>query len=358
MHFSQQPPTDRRADPEQTGIFKKGDSSTETNPHVSRPLSELQDPSAFGPPPKHIRTGVGAGAGAGADIPPQSRPAPARPTRNPSQAPGDEAYQPTAYRMDTTGLSTSQLPPPPTHASLPIKPWSPALPPRLPPRSASPSPFGPPPLPARQGSADSLQAGRGYVNQAAVSRLAAAGIFVPDLGIVPPARTDGTDTDRNSNSSQMGGLQSRFATMRTTSQTSPPPPSEGTTWAQKQTALQTITDFHRSPGSISVADAKSTASTINNFRQRHGDQVSAGLQKANSFSQKYGVGDGIGNRASGESVPNGGSPVSAVPTVAAATSLLGKKKPPPPPPKKNTALSNTMQGEPPPPIPTSTKPRF
>ncbi len=37
------------------GWMGKGkNSSSEASEHVSRPISELKDPSAFGPPPKHI----------------------------------------------------------------------------------------------------------------------------------------------------------------------------------------------------------------------------------------------------------------------------------------------------------------
>ena len=45
-----------------SGWLGKGDSSkpADDDEHISRPLSTLKDPSAFGPPPKHINYHGGA----------------------------------------------------------------------------------------------------------------------------------------------------------------------------------------------------------------------------------------------------------------------------------------------------------
>lgn len=178
----------------------------------------------------------------------------------------------------------------------------------------------------------------------------------------------------------MNELQSRFSKFGgfgKSSTPSPPPaqgaaPSQGTTWAQKQAALKTMSDFKKDPSSVSFADAKSAASTANNFRERHGEQVAAGAQKANSLNQKYGVADKVGGYLGGA----GGGPGSSsgaeagrtpspaqshLSTLSSAAGLLGKKKPPPPPPpKKKPALGGNPvdagDEDAPPPVPMATRP--
>jgi hypothetical protein len=205
------------------------------------------------------------------------------------------------------------------------------------------------------------------LNQSAANRLGASGISVPSLGInrsspnnnaspsTPPPRTG---------AAQVNTLQNRFAklgtsTTPTTSQPqSPASPAEGTTWQQKQAALQTASAFQKDPSSVSFSDARSAASTANNFRQRHGEQVTSGLKTANNLNQKYGVTDRVGGLAAqaqgGEQAPQ--SPQSPM------AGLAGKKKPPPPPPKKKPGLGMPPQqraeGDAPPPIPTATRPQF
>lgn len=330
--------------------------------HVSAPLSTLRDPASFGPPPKH-RAYYGDAAG------------PARPrvTREQEQAQRreEEASSPAGpYTADTTGLSTANLPKPPVFRpgqtpppaiNSSSKPSSkPNLPPRLPPRQNShPDAYAPAPPPTYTEATHDNSATGGYLNQGALSRLGQAGVSVPGLEIgrnasppVPPRRTASPSTvtpppvPSRSNSSQLNELQSRFANMRTSPQSAPAaPPATGTTWAEKQAALKTANNLHRDPSKVTLSDARSAASTANNFRERHGEQVAAGWKKAGSLNQKYGISDRVSGLTSGSR---------ASPPPSPTTGGLGKKPPPPPPPKKKEL---TGTGEPPP-IPLGSKPKF
>lgn len=231
-----------------------------------------------------------------------------------------------------------------------------------------------------------------------MSRLGAAGVSVPGLGIgssgskpVLPPPTPARGGGERSPPPQSGGggggsvseLQSRFAkfgvgggggggsgTQQNGGATSSPPPSQGTTWAQKQAALRTVSDFRKDPSSVSLADARSAASTANNFRERHGEQVAAGARAANRIDQKYGVAGKVGGYlGSGKTGANEGGASSSSPgvqshlnTIGAAAGMLGKKKPPPPPPpKKKPGLSGAdrpRDDDAPPPIPMATRPAF
>lgn len=130
-----------------------------------------------------------------------------------------------------------------------------------------------------------------------------------------------------------------------------------------------MSDFKKDPSSVSFSDAKSAASTANNFRERHGEQVASGVKTANSFDQKYGVSGKVGGYLGNSS--GGGSPAEAgrtpspaqshFSTISNAAGLLGKKKPPPPPPpKKKPELGgnpvDTADEDTPPPVPMSTRP--
>lgn len=172
-------------------------------------------------------------------------------------------------------------------------------------------------------------------------------------------------------------LQSRFGKLGLGrgggQQGSTPPaaaaPAQGTTWAEKQAALRTMSDFKKNPGSVSFSDASTAASTANNFRQRHGDQVVAGMKTANGLDQKYGVSGKVGGYMSGGGESSGsgaaaggvggGNPASHLSTIgAAASGVLGKKKPPPPPPpKRKPDLGGRADGAPPP-VPMATRPNF
>lgn len=178
----------------------------------------------------------------------------------------------------------------------------------------------------------------------------------------------------------MNELQNRFSKLGKSSLggsggTANPPPTEGTTMEQKQAALRTASNFHKDPSSVSMSDARGAASTFNNFRQRHGDQVAAGARSANNLNQKYGVADKLGGFAAAggqaqvgrqeEGVVGGGGSGSG-PVSPGMAGVLGKKKPPPPPPKKKPGLggpppppgpSGGDDGAPPP-IPLSTRPNW
>ena len=140
---------------------------------------------------------------------------------------------PVPFRADTTGLSTSHLPPPPgrkdgadgrtptpTTAS---KPKPPSLPPRLPPRPNSNPAFSPNPTYTTTAEPD---AHRGILNQGSLSRLAVAGVSVlgfdietqskPPLPQRPPSpsspsRSPAPRQASASNASQLNELQSRFS---------------------------------------------------------------------------------------------------------------------------------------------------
>lgn len=286
------------------------------------------------------------------------------------------------YRPDTTGLSTAHLPKPPVFrpgersespVSAPSSRPKPALPPRLPPRnpSSSKNTLSPPPPYADRSAA--TDPSRGILNQGAMGRLGQAGVSVPGFGIggrtpplPPPSRTTAASpplparTNSASppvpsrtgaiasppaitpagNGPQLGELQSRFAKMKTASP--PTAAGGGTTWAQKQAALKTASDFKKDPSSLSFTDARNATSTANNFRERHGEQAAAGYTAANNMNQKYGIMDKMKSYSSDGTASQ-----------QAAPSLVGyKKAPPPPPPAKRSDLQSG-----PPPVPLSSKPR-
>ncbi|KAM7223885.1 hypothetical protein V8F06_000901 [Rhypophila decipiens] len=354
------------------GLVGRGDNNDKGN-HVARPLAALKDPASFGPPPRRqIAT------------PP---PLPVETTTEHSyQEPEAPKSPPRPYQVDTTGLNTSHLPPPPVRRdgsnvlpppaqTAPRSGAPPSLPPRLPPRSngeGSPRPL----IPARTSTPETQRpssSGTGLLNQGAINRLGASGISVPGLGIggstsgrpspPPPPRPSSSSSQSQS---QMSELQSRFSRLGrsdSTSQSQPPnnpipatttAPSTGTTWTQKQQALKTASSFRNDPSSVSLSDAKSAASTFNNFRQRHGDQVAAGVKTANGLHEKYGTPT---TTTTGDNQSS--SSISGLSSVAG--SLVKKKAPPPPPPPKKRGLVVSGAGgdsAAPPPVPLATRPTF
>ncbi|KZL80747.1 gmp synthase [Colletotrichum incanum] len=377
------------------GLLGRNKDDADKEGRVARPLSSLQDPSTFAPPPKRV-------PGTNPPPPPPSRSnaaspgAPPPPYEDPNryqqQEEEEEEAPPRPYRVDTTGLSTAHLPPPPGRkdgadgrtpppGQAAARPPPPSLPPRLPPRTPSAASVTPPAPPASAASS-----GGGYLNQNAMSRLGAAGVSVPALGIgksapEPPARSNAgspAPPPRNGAFSppngQMNELQNRFAKLGKSSGqlSSPPPPSEGTTMEQKQAALRTASNFHKNPSSVSMSDARSAASTFNNFRQRHGEQVASGVKSANNLNQKYGISDKVGKYAGqvGQqqegTTGNAGAAPSPLSPPPGLLNTIGKKKPPPPPPKKKPQLSSAAappapgpgDDDEPPPIPLATKPTF
>ncbi|KAK0623611.1 hypothetical protein B0T14DRAFT_427367 [Immersiella caudata] len=317
-------------------LVGRGDSDTRSRSHTARPLTSLQDPSSFGPPPvRHSR----ADSSTGTPSPPISRPLSAASPTSPHHPPSttqpitaeEPAAPPKQYRVNTTGLSTSNLPPPPirrdgTGNSAPgpsapsTKPTPPRLPPRLPPRNTA----------------------------TAINRLGAAGISVPGLGI---GRSSSTSTSEPIQAPALNELQSQFSRLGNSHSPSPPPaaPTRGTTLEQKRAALQTAAAFRQDPSSVSMSDARATASTANNFRQRHGDQAASGMRTVGDLYGKYGgrlnQQDGANESSMGQAVP-------------AATMLAKKKPPPPPPPKKLQAFRGEDSAGTPPPIPLATRPQF
>lgn len=172
--------------------------------------------------------------------------------------------------------------------------------------------------------------------------------------------------------SHMNELQSRFARFNTSKnpqqgqqeQAAPASPAtgQGTTWAQKQAALKTASQFHKDPSQVSYADAKAAAGTANNFRQRHGEQVAAGYGKAQGLNQKYGVADKVGGFASKF---GGGAQAQQERQETGVVGAAAKKKPPPPPPPKKkpglaaaAAAPVAANDDAPPPIPMSTRPAY
>jgi len=217
-----------------------------------------------------------------------------------------------------------------------------------------------------------------------MNRLGQAGVSVPGFNIDRTSSTQNTSASTTTPAaapSQLNELQARFSRMQTPStqpaqQQQQPIPmttsSGGTTWAAKQSALNTAANFHKDPSSVSWKDAKEAASTANNFRERHGEQVAQGYQTASAVNQKYGVAQKVGGFAASAAAYTTGTPgqaqgheqgqveqeyVQEVPSSTAAA-----KKAPPPPPKKKLLMVDAQQAGvaasgAPPPIPLSSKPR-
>ncbi|KAI0390035.1 hypothetical protein F5Y17DRAFT_446502 [Xylariaceae sp. FL0594] len=225
------------------GLVGRGEKSAAREDYVAPPISSLRDPSSFAPPPKHraaygptsAHAPVSRTASPSSSIsytstqsPPVGAPGvtsqayvPAQPYHG-QQAQDDEDLpppEPKPYRVDTTGLSTAHLPPPPgrrdgadgrpprpptahslTPAPTPKPMVPPTLPPRLPPRSGDSTP-----------NLSVHEIGQGQLNQGAIDRLGAVGISVPDLGI-GAGRTTQSPASAPA-LSQVDELQAHFARM-------------------------------------------------------------------------------------------------------------------------------------------------
>ncbi|KAE8448417.1 hypothetical protein EG329_009482 [Mollisiaceae sp. DMI_Dod_QoI] len=368
---------------------KKKSPSEEASEHISRPLHTLKDPAAFGPPPKNVNFHGGAAlpnqitphtGGWGAPIPKEEIEAKERAEQEEARREAEEAAKPKPppipYRVNTTGLSTSHLPPPPgrkdgADGRTPAedKPKPPGLPPRLPPRQNSNALPSPPPSYSSAAEPDSH---KGILNQSSLNKLGAAGVSVPGFGIgaskgkpaiPPPSMTSPSRSPAPATppvqASQLNELQSRFSRLSSSTPPKPEAQSEGTTWAQKQAALKTASSFRNDPSSVSFNDARAAASTANNFRERHGDQVKAGWQSANKLNNKYGIADKVGAYG-GVSTSQTSEPESPQIEMrdntmgSVATTVTGKKKPPPPPMKRADLTASSPA---PPPIPIASKPK-
>ena len=365
--------------------------SRQAEEHHSRPLASLKDPHAFGPPPKNFN--YHGGAAVPNAITPDKRGLGAPLSSGEVRATRDEENRkraaaeakqkpvppPVPYRVDITGLSTSNLPKPPVRridyeeqasplSTNPTAKLKPSLPPRLPPRQATPtlSPSSPPPSypsPTQQQPTSVEQ-----VNQGALNRLGSAGVSVPGLNIggqpqAPSLRQDNAGRPaRDSASNPVGTpkptlneLHSRFAGLSTKSSTSKAP-SQDTSFTQKEAALKTANSFRDDPSSVSLSDAKATVATANGFRARHGDQLAAGWRSANAVNSKYNVVGQAGSLA-GTPPANGPDTTSSAESTTPGTSTLMEKRaaPPPPPPKR--ANAGYPSGASPPPVPLASKPK-
>lgn len=367
------------------------------------------------------------------------------------------AGPPLPYRADTTGLRTDHLPPPPTaHRNFNGSPApvndsqqapkpKPGLPPRLPSRqntasSVAPATSPPPPayenVPPKQPSPQ--PSSHFGINQGAVNRLGQAGVSVPGLGIGSHSSSTNPWQNEKSQSSiaqspspnpahsstapainQLSELQSRFARMgstgsntqtqpdtqvpqSTTAQSQPNQQPQPTTWAEKQAALRTASNFHKDPSTVSIADARSAATTANSFREQHKEQISAASIRANQFNKKYNVTGKLNNFLEKHSSPssetppqlpqyqhqqqvaNAGTAHDPYNSGAVAspnfqqqqpvqhqspelTASIARKPPPPPPPKKPANMHGNLNGTngaanagpvSPPPVPLGTKPGY
>lgn len=366
------------------GHGKKAPQHVDPNAHSSRPLESLRDPDAFGPPPKNVHFHGGAAVSNGVTPDQRRLGAPLSADelhtnqdreRQEERAGRKPAPPPVPFRANLTGLSTANLPKTPVrrpgqkspvHAPSSSTKPNPSLPPRLPPRQNSPPstrvPSPPPTYTAATQPQDLPQSQ--YLNQNALSRLGSAGVSVPGFGIgkspssnAPPSNPWRDEPSSNSPStnpspvSQINNLASRFSDR---SAASPPPTSsasptasQGTSLAQKQSALRTASAFRNDPSSVSLSDARSTASTANNFHERHGEQVASGWKGANALNKKYDIAGRV-NGANG-----GGNSASASNGLAnEATAAFNKPAPPPPPTKR---LGGSVAS--PPPVPLGSKPR-
>ena len=304
----------------QAGWLGKGKEKEDEPTHVSQPLSSLRDPASFGPPPKRTGTSTSRTTSNQTSSTPSfeqrqhdqsSRRQPVEPEPEEEEPPPP----PLPFRADRTGLSTSNLPPPPvrrSNATADVEPVSarpkpsapPRLPPRLPPRtSTAPSPHSPSTPPAYSAPSPSAAYSEGYVNEEAASRLSSAGVSVPALGIGDGSETHAKDDIQRAGSKSQAPvdeLQARFARMRTGSRT---PVSD---YSSVETASST---GRPPPAPVSRVDT------------------------SQSTSQSNGDGDG----------------------------LHRKKAPPPPPPKKASIrappVNNNEPAAGPPPIPHATRPR-
>lgn len=274
---------------------KGNEPNSNRSDHVSRPLSALKDPSTFGPPPKHINYHGAAAVpnqttpdrrGVGAPLSQDQIDAQNFHRQQVAEA-EEEQFQkpappPVPYRVDTSGLSTDNLPPPPVRrldsassasTSSISKPKPPKPPPRLPARNGSPSADPPPaysPEPVLS---------HDYINQDATSRLANAGVSVPGFGI-------GQEKSSSPSHTPVNELQSRFSQMNTSgSPSAPTPPARASTNIEAQSASSTSSFQNlRERHADSIDSGKQK---YGDFRERHADSIDSGKQKYGDFRERH-----------------------------------------------------------------------
>ncbi|KAI5208876.1 hypothetical protein AUEXF2481DRAFT_30922 [Aureobasidium subglaciale EXF-2481] len=393
--------------------------------HVSQPLTALRDPASFAPPPKHMHYHGQAAASNASSPSYASTPANTAATRGlgaplPKEMVQQQEYMqqhaqqeeeeaarppPGPYRVDTTGLSTANLPKPPVRrldnaspasvssqarppprniapspaARAPLPPprstptpptapprQQPALPPRLPPRQNSRPDLNAPPPPPVYSEAIQAPPHVPAPNQAAVSRLARAGVNVPGFDIGASASPPPASHSRPppSQLSPMNELQSRFSRMSSSdsSQNQLPQSSDAMSSRFGNMVSQQASNPQLQSRLAGLANSPTVRSHAANIASSPAVQKQA-VQHAGTFASASGA-----SPHQAQALQSGFSRVAASPramnlatqhagTVASAASSFAPnaaagKKPPPPPPKKRELQADT------PPVPLSSKPRF
>lgn len=388
----------QKAHSEKAGWLGRGKDThaAQAKEHTSRPLSSLKDPDSFGPPPKNVQ--YNGGAAVPNAITPDRRGlgAPIRTEDLVDQGQQPVEQKPTPppvpYRANRTGINTNNLPKPPVRRTAndndqrsqpPSTKPKPSLPPRLPPRqNSNPAEIAPESPPTYTATMQAPSEDKGSLNQGALGRLGRAGVSVPSFGIGPGSRdpTEASHTlnpwqnqpstaspTANAQPPSLSNLGSHFSKLSTAAPppTSTPTPSQGTSLQQKQDALRTAAALRNDPASISLSDARGAASTANNFRERHGDQVVAGGRWAGAMNNKYNVANRVnglsgGGTAAGQeqvSSAHEPSPWANEPSQGGLGGMVDgasgpfKRTPPPPPAGRKPGVAI------PPPVPLGSKPR-
>lgn len=190
----------------------------------------------------------------------------------------------------------------------------------------------------------------------ALGRLGRAGVSIPAFGSTGSANDPTTRTPPPpppGNRPSISSLGNRFLTS-----SNPSAPATGTTFAEKQHALQTANALYKDPSKVSFSDAKAAASTARNFQQRHGEQVAEGVRVGNAIGNKFGVIPTTANVAAPPTPPvNARYQPPPPPSRLSSTAPLTKKPPPPLPPKKKPPPPVPSAGRPPPPpVPLASRP--
>ncbi|KAK0748748.1 hypothetical protein B0T21DRAFT_447415 [Apiosordaria backusii] len=356
-------------------LVGRGDDKNKYEHHTPRPLSSLKDPSTFAPPPKRTLTGSSGSLPNSPGHPPVQQ---HQQQQQPHPDPEEPPKQPKPWSLNTTGLSTANLPPPPgrrdggrppapqppssrpsSTSSTGSRPPPPALPPRLPPRSSPPTSSSPSNTTAnalanltQSISAASIGGDKGVPkpNQSSIDRLTAAGISVPGLGIgignstshpAPPPRTTGSPSPAAKQPPQIpSGFSSHLAKAATTSFQNRQQSQEGGTGSGYGTTLA-----KEGLNRYKTASPSEKAAI-------HGAATSAAKQGFNRYQT---------------ATPSERAAVSgAASSMLSSAVAAAKKKPPPPPPpakKKPQFLGGNKpaqeeEDDAPPPVPLATRPRF
>lgn len=400
--------------------------------HVSAPLSSLRDPASFGPPPRHHSAAERAQMREVARGPPSysiedlERPPrlPPRPGRTPPRSKGrtpeaeddDEEEPPPLPSRPGQTFPTPRVPP-----QFPwTKQWAdeerPPLPGRSPVRGASSSDDDkqpnlgimmvnnddpsddenigehetPPRLPLRPTAGDEpVDAPPAYteaisttphINERATSRLGAAGVSVPSLGIgprqapqrkTPPQPPQSRKKPDTHGWADGGELQARFAAMRMRS-------GSGADDDHEETARQSIS---RETGTTSSTSSWPNSNSLGAAAGATRSALANGRQQLGATNERYGVtrrvGDFIERQRSAPSAvgplhpapapmpvdeaaekaedPFPPSSAADAPLAVSRSSTTHHRTPPPPPPPKKPGLRGAGAG-PPPPLPLATKP--